>query len=84
MNFLTTIKQRWDFTRILRLVIGVTIIGQSFILQELLLGIGGALLAAMAILNIGCCGTRGCAVSPPGNATKTSLDETRYEDVKSS
>jgi len=64
MNILSSLKQRWDFVRILRLVIGVTVIGQAFIMQEWLLGIGGGMLTTMAVLNIGCCGTQGCAVTP--------------------
>jgi hypothetical protein len=84
MNILSSLKQRWDFVRILRLVIGVTVIGQAFIMQEWLLGIGGGMLTTMAVLNIGCCGTQGCAVTPKKDAVKLSPDETRFEEVKAS
>jgi hypothetical protein len=78
------LKQRWDFVRIHRLVIGVTVIGQAFIMHEWLLGIGGGMLTSMAVLNIGCCGTQGCAVSPRKMSEKPGLDETRFEEVKAS
>lgn len=84
MNILGTLKQRWDFVRILRLVIGVTVIGQAFMMQELLLGIGGGMLTTMAVLNIGCCGAQGCGVNPRKDASKTSLEDTRFEEVKGS
>lgn len=84
MNIISSLKQRWDFVRLLRLVIGVTVIGQAFIMQEWLLGIGGGMLTTMAVLNIGCCGAQGCAVSPKKDAEKLSLDETRFEEVKAS
>lgn len=84
MNILSSLKQSWDFVRILRLVIGVTVIGQAFIMQEWLLGIGGGMLTTMAVLNIGCCGTQGCSVSPKKDPVKVSLDETRFDEVKAS
>lgn len=82
MNILTALKQRWDFVRILRLVMGVTVIGQAFIMHEWLLGIGGGMLTSMAVLNIGCCGVQGCAVAPQKDAVKPGLEETRFEEVK--
>ncbi len=84
MNLIETLKQRWDIVRILRLVIGVTVIGQAFIMHEWLLGMGGGMLTTMAILNIGCCGTQGCAVAPRKDAAKPGLEETRFEEIKSS
>jgi hypothetical protein len=84
MNIISTLKQRWDFVRILRLVIGVTVIGQAFIMQELLLGIGGAMLTTMAVLNIGCCGTQGCDVNARKDTAKVKLEETNFEEVKAS
>jgi len=84
MNIISTLKQRWDFVRILRLVIGATVIGQAFIMQELLLGIGGAMLTTMAVLNIGCCGVQGCAVNVRKDKAKVNLEETNFEEVKAS
>jgi hypothetical protein len=84
MNILSSLKQPWDFVRILRLVIGVTVIGQAFIMHEWLLGFGGGMLTTMAVLNIGCCGTQGCAVAPKKDTVKLSPDETRFEEVKAS
>jgi hypothetical protein len=84
MNILDTLKQRWDFVRILRLVIGVTVIGQAFVMHEWLLGIGGGMLTTMAVLNIGYYGSQGCAVAPRKDTVKPGLDETRFEEVKAS
>jgi hypothetical protein len=84
MNILSTLKQRWDFARILRLIVGVTVVGQAFIMQELLLGIGGAMLTTMAVLNIGCCGIQGCSVNTPKDTERVKLEETNFEEVKAS
>ena len=82
MNIVDTLKQRWDFMRILRLVIGVTVIGQAVMMQELLLAIGGGMLTTMAVLNIGCCGTQGCGVNPGKEISAKGLEETQFDEVK--
>ena len=82
MNIADTLKQRWDFMRVLRLVIGVTVIGQAVMMHELLLAIGGGMLTTMAVLNIGCCGAQGCGVNPRKEISPKGLDETHFEEVK--
>jgi hypothetical protein len=82
MNIVDTLKQRWDFMRILRLVIGVTVIGQAVMMQELLLAIGGGMLTTMAVLNIGCCGSQGCGVNPRKDIAARGLEETKFEEIK--
>jgi hypothetical protein len=82
MNIVDTLKQHWDFMRILRLVIGVTVIGQAVMMHELLLAIGGGMLTTMAVLNIGCCGAQGCGVNPRKEISPKGLEETQFEEVK--
>lgn len=82
MNIVDTLKQRWDFMRILRLVIGVTVIGQAVMMQELLLAIGGGMLTTMAVLNIGCCGAQGCGVNPRKDIAARGPEETQFEEIK--
>jgi hypothetical protein len=81
MNIVGTLKQRWDFMRILRLVIGVTVIGQAVMMHEWLLAIGGGMLTTMAVLNIGCCGARGCGVNPRKDISGKGLEETQFEEI---
>jgi hypothetical protein len=82
MNIADTLKQRWDFMRILRLVIGVTVIGQAVMMHELLLAIGGGMLATLAVLNIGCCGAQGCGVNPRKDISARGIEETQFEEIK--
>jgi len=44
------------FSRILKLVLSIILIAQSFYVKDIMTGIAGFILLAMAIFNIGCCG----------------------------
>ena len=52
----------WTFFRALRLVIGIIMIIQAVITSEILFGVAGLMITAMAVLNVGCCGTGSCRV----------------------
>jgi hypothetical protein len=73
----------WDWLRIIRLVIGVSVVFQAVVMQSWLLVAAGVLLALMALLNMGC-GVNGCAPvtrapEPPGKDQEIS-----FEEIKSS
>jgi hypothetical protein len=53
---------QWNLFRALRLILGVGAVIQAIMKVEIVLGIAGALVAGMALLNIGCCGSSGCSV----------------------
>ena len=74
-----TILQNWTIIRFLRLLIGIGIIVQAVVLQDILLGAAGLLFGGMAVFNAGCCGTAGCAT--PARKSARSKNETRYEEV---
>ena len=46
--------------RVLRLVMGIAIIVQAFVVKEIALGLAGLLFTGLAVFNAGCCGTSGC------------------------
>ncbi|HUH51277.1 MAG TPA: hypothetical protein VLZ11_04200 [Flavobacterium sp.] len=76
MNYL----KNWNFTRVLRLVMGIFIVVQGFINQEWFFVILGALFTLMPLLNIGC-GSAGCAV--PKQTTANKKPETiTYEEIQ--
>lgn len=56
------ILKNWNIVRVLRLVIGIGAIGQSVVLNEVLLGVVGAGLLLLNVLNVGCCGVSGCSI----------------------
>ena len=64
--------------RVLRLIIGVAVIIQSFIARDIIFAIAGFLVVGMAVLNIGCCGTTGCNTPKKYNEP---IKETNYEEV---
>ena len=67
--------------RWLRLVLGLIALGQSIIQRDVTLGVIGGFLMLTAIANIGCCGSRGCAVNYTNNNKKES--EAVYEKLDS-
>ena len=73
------IFNNWNFMRVLRLVIGIAILGQAVVAKDALFGIAGLFFATMAIFNAGCCGTGSCYASPKKNAEATK--EATYEEV---
>lgn len=68
----------WNMMRLLRLVLGIIIIGQAFAGKDVVLGILGFLLTGMALLNMGCCGVNGCAVPSQRN---TGSKDIHYEEI---
>jgi hypothetical protein len=75
------ILQQWDWLRIVRLVIGVSVIFQSVMMQSWLLVAAGVMLTSMAVLNIGC-GLNGCATMPTTKDTRTADKEVTFEEIK--
>lgn len=50
----------WSFMRFIRLLLGIIIVIQAVVASDFVLGFIGSLLAAMALLNLGCCTTGVC------------------------
>lgn len=72
--------QAWNFMRILRLVLGVSILIQGVQAHEILFIFMGGLFTLMPIFNVGCCSTAGCAT--PNKKSTASMDEISFEEVK--
>lgn len=53
----------WRFMRLIRLVLGLSILIQGILERDPLRIIFGLLFSGMAIANIGCCGSGGCPVN---------------------
>lgn len=58
------ILQRWNFMRIIRLVLGIIILIQGIISKEVSTIVLGIVFAAMPVFNIGCCSGNSCPVDP--------------------
>ncbi len=66
----------WSFVRLLRLGIGVVVIIQSVQANDLVMGLLGGVLLTQSVLNIGCCGTSGCAVPIQNKSHTTDITYT--------
>ena len=69
----------WNFMRFIRLILGITIIVQSIITKDWVVGVLGVLFTGMPIFNIGCCAVSGCA-TPSKKVAETTKDIS-YEEV---
>lgn len=73
--------RNWNFMRLLRLALGIFIIVQGIQTRMWLFVFVGAIYAMMPLLNVGCCGTSGCAPRSYKN-NKSTNEEIHYEEVK--
>lgn len=73
------ILSNWTLPRILRVIIGIVIIGMAISRADIASGIIGAIFTGMSVLNIGCCGSGAC-YTPVKNSKKGSKDIS-YEEV---
>lgn len=76
-----TLFTNWHFMRWLRLGLGIFIAIQAIQLHDTLTGFIAALFLFQAATNIGCCGTRGCAVPTTKNNTDK-IEEVTFEEFK--
>jgi len=58
---------------------GIAILVQAILAKDVVFGIAGLLFSALAVLNIGCCGTGGCSV--PTKRTSEATKDITYEEV---
>ncbi|HRO76100.1 MAG TPA: hypothetical protein PLP27_08150 [Crocinitomicaceae bacterium] len=72
--------KNWNFTRILRLVLGIFIIGQGIADRNWIFIALGILFSLMPLLNIGCCGVSGCDTAVPKQNQK--IEDITYEEIK--
>lgn len=76
-----TIFNNWNFMRWLRLGLGIYIAFQAIETISIFLGVVAAFFIFQAIVNIGCCGTNGCAL-PIKKSGSSRSEETGTEEIK--
>jgi hypothetical protein len=74
---------QWNFMRLLRGGIALWAFWQVYHTGEWILLIPGVLFGMQAVLNVGCCGSAGCA-TPPNRTTSqhTDTEPVVYEEVR--
>jgi hypothetical protein len=79
---MTTILQNWNFMRFLRLGMGIWLVYSAIVDHQPLLGLLGGIFALQSIMNVGCCGSGGCATPNYRQQNLTKTEDTLYEEVK--
>lgn len=76
------ILQNWDTIRVIRVIIGVSMIGQGVASSQSALWLMGTLFTGMALLNVGCFGSANCSVPQKSNTTQiTDAQDVTFEEV---
>ncbi len=76
------ILYNWNLMRIIRLGLGIFIIVEGIRTKMwILIGLG-MLFSIMPLLNIGCCATGNCSVSPKKKKDSSGIEDVTYEEVK--
>lgn len=70
----------WDFSRILRLALGLFIIAQSIVTKEWVFMVLGVWFSLLPIFNIACCGATGCKPTVRNNSRD--IEDINYEEVR--
>jgi hypothetical protein len=73
------ILSNWTLPRILRVTIGIVIIGMAISRADIASGIIGAIFTGMGVFNIGCCGSGACYTSV--KKSKGELKDIGYEEI---
>ena len=79
---LASLTENWGFMRIIRLLVGGYALFEAIRASDLLIGIMGTVLVAMALFNMGC-GPQGCGVPTNKSKSTHSSDEIEYEEIHS-
>lgn len=75
------IRSNWNLFRFIRLAIGMYILIDGIRTGMWMLIALGILFSIMPLLNIGCCATGNCAISPK-EQDSSNADEVSYKEVK--
>lgn len=77
------ILKNWNFLRVVRLLLGAMLIGQSFQVSSWAFGLLGGLFVFQSLTNTGCCGAGACYTPPRTNrGIETPGQEIEYEEIK--
>lgn len=72
--------KHWGFMRVLRLALGIFIVGQGIAANDWTFIVLGGLFSLMPLLNIGCCGPAGCYT--PINKKINPNEQIKYEEIR--
>lgn len=73
------VLHNWNLIRVLRLAMGIAILVQAVLANDVLFGMIGILFTAMPVFNLGCCAGGNC--SAPVQQYEDNAKEIIYEEV---
>lgn len=76
-----TLANNWNLFRVIRLLLGIVVVVKGVTDGEAVFAVAGGLVALMALANIGCCGSNGCAVPISQTTATTKQIDITYEEV---
>ncbi|BFG70970.1 hypothetical protein KACHI17_18510 [Sediminibacterium sp. KACHI17] len=74
------LTSNWHMMRIIRLILAMAIVVQSWYMRDSTTAVLGVVLLASAVFNVGCCGAGGCSKSFHP-VKKSSEKDPVYEEV---
>lgn len=80
---MNNILKNWTFMRGIRLLLGVVILVQSIVTNDIMFGAMSLLLIAMPLFNFGCCSGGACGVGLTNIKTNSKIEDVEFEEVKS-
>lgn len=82
-TFKNIVLQNWNFTRVLRLLLGSALCFQGIKGHDWFSGLLGVFLLYQGVMNVGCCGTGACASPFSKKLPKEEGEPVAFEEVKS-
>jgi hypothetical protein len=77
-----TLLNNWNIMRIIRVGLSLLILRQAWESQDTVFGLLGTVFFTQGLLNIGCCGSNGCAVDTKANESAILQEDVRLEEIK--
>lgn len=80
-DFSNKVLKGWNFSRWLRLILGLSIAIQTFYQPDFITGTLALTLLLQAVFNVGCCAGGNCYVSKETQPNQ-SIENTTFEEIK--
>lgn len=78
---MNALLQNWGLFKIIRVALGIIILIQGILTGEIPSILIGLAFSALALMNVGCCGSNGCSTNANSNSKQHAREEVEYEEV---
>lgn len=77
---MNNLLKNWNFMRVLRAALGIYILVQGIQTGVWLYILLGGIFSLTALLNVGCCATGNCSISPPQKTNEA--EDVKFEEIR--